>query len=73
MLEESGKQAKDVLYIGDSEVDWKLAQAAGLDMLLLSYGFRREEELRKTTTATSFIASPEELQKKLLTSACGYV
>lgn len=73
LLEESGKQAKDVLYIGDSEVDWKLAQAAGLDMLLLSYGFRREEELRKTTTATSFIASPEELQKKLLTPACGYV
>ena len=68
MLKESGKQVTDVLYVGDSEVDWKMAQAAGLDMLLLSYGFRTEEELRQTTTATSFIATPEALERALLES-----
>lgn len=72
MLKEGGKQVSDVLYVGDSEVDWKLAQAAGLDMLLLSYGFRSEEELRKTTTAKSFIATPEQLKSVLLGYSSSY-
>lgn len=66
MLAESGKEKEDLLYVGDSEVDWKLAQNAGLTMLMLSYGFRTEEELRATTTAKTFIATPEQLREALL-------
>ena len=37
---------RDVVYIGDSEVDAVTADNAGVARLIVSYGFRREEELR---------------------------
>lgn len=36
-----------VLYVGDSEVDREFALAAGTDYVLVSWGFRKKEELEK--------------------------
>ena len=38
-----------ILYIGDSEVDIKIAENANIDGLFLSYGYRPKEELLKHT------------------------
>lgn len=45
ILDEYGIDKKEVLYVGDSEVDIKLARNAGIDGILVSYGFRTKEEL----------------------------
>ena len=40
-----GFDRSEVLYIGDSEVDIKTANNAGINGLFLSYGYRPKEEL----------------------------
>ena len=40
-----GRPQKEAWYIGDSEVDFQTAQAAGMDCILVSWGFRDREEL----------------------------
>lgn len=40
-----GVEAKDAIYIGDSEVDLMTAQNAGIDVAWVSWGFRKESEL----------------------------
>lgn len=42
-----GVLPQEVLYIGDSEVDWKTGEASGVDTVLVTWGFRSEESLRK--------------------------
>lgn len=37
----------DVVYIGDSEVDLKTAVNAGIDVIMVGWGFRDEEYLKK--------------------------
>lgn len=45
-LKELGKTKDTALYVGDSEVDFMTAQNAGMDSVLVSWGFRTKEELR---------------------------
>lgn len=40
-----GAEASEALYIGDSEVDLKTGRAAGMQTVLVSWGFRSREEL----------------------------
>ena len=42
----------DVLYVGDSGVDSLTAECAGMDCLLVSWGFRPREELEQLTCMT---------------------
>lgn len=49
-----------VLYVGDSEVDIQTAENAGIDCVLVSWGFRDEEVLRKYG-ANTIVHSVEEL------------
>ncbi len=51
---------QDVLYVGDSETDAKTAEAAGVDYILVSWGFR-ERELLETFSAKAVIDHPKEL------------
>lgn len=51
---------KDAVYIGDSEVDIETAKNAGIDLILVSWGFRDEGYL-KSLGATYIIHSPSEL------------
>ena len=49
-----------VLYVGDSDVDAQTAENAGLDLVLVSWGFRPKELLRQFD-AVAIIDRPEEL------------
>jgi phosphoglycolate phosphatase len=43
--QEAGLHVRDVLLIGDSEIDYHTAQAAGMQVALLTWGFRNRTEL----------------------------
>lgn len=52
------------LYVGDSEVDFQTAQNAGMDCVLVSWGYRDRDILEKLP-APALIDAPEELLKYL--------
>ena len=54
----------DAVYIGDSEVDIQTAQNAGLDAVIVSWGFR-DADFLKTQGAKRIVDSPEELYNAL--------
>lgn len=51
---------KDAVYIGDSEVDFQTAQNAGLDVIMVGWGFRDEAFLKKQG-AEFVIHEPEKI------------
>lgn len=55
-----GKEQKTALYVGDSEVDFQTAENAGMDCVLVTWGFRTTEELEQFTP-TARIDAPQEL------------
>lgn len=55
-----GVEKKDTVYVGDSEVDIRTAQAAGVDCISVTWGFKDEEFLKKNG-ATRLISDPLEL------------
>lgn len=59
-LKELGKTTEKALYVGDSDVDYMTAQNAGMDCVLVSWGFRTEEELRECKPK-AMIRHPKEL------------
>ncbi len=58
----AGCQAKHVVLIGDSDVDYKTAQSAGMQCALVSWGFRSKAQL-KATGCPAVYDSVEELTK----------
>ncbi|MGN1163629.1 MAG: HAD family hydrolase [Candidatus Ornithospirochaeta sp.] len=48
MVSETGTDLSDTVYVGDSEVDWKTAENAGVRCLIVSYGFRTSSELMES-------------------------
>lgn len=60
-----GVAKQEVCLVGDSEVDVETAQAAGVDLLAVSWGFRSEQQLRKAG-AEQIFSTPETLLKHLL-------
>ena len=59
IVEQYGLKKEEVLYIGDSEVDIKTCQNAGIDGVFVSYGFRSKEVL--ATLTDRIVDSPLEL------------
>ena len=59
-----GINPEDAVYIGDSEVDVKTAQAAGMRLVAVTWGFRSREMLAKTG-AKEMIDAPREPIEKL--------
>ena len=59
-LELLGSSKDEAVYIGDSEVDYATALAAGLPYLIVTWGFRTKEELA-ATGAQCFIDRPEQI------------
>lgn len=51
---------EECLYIGDSEADMKVGNAAGIDTVGVSWGFRAKEVLR-AHSATYIVDRPEEI------------
>lgn len=55
----------EVLYIGDTNVDEETALNAGVDYILVTYGYRTVEEIKKTCHCTNLAFTPEELYQKI--------
>ncbi len=53
---------QSVLYVGDSETDAKTAEAAGVDYILVSWGFR-DRKILETFSAKKIIDHPKELME----------
>ena len=61
-LQQLGSTGAEALYIGDSEVDRQTAANAGLDCLLVSWGFR-ERSLLETLDAAGIADDAEAVWK----------
>lgn len=64
-VETLGLTKSRCVYIGDSEVDVRTAENAGMDCISVSWGFRTEQQLIDAGAA-KIAHSPEELKKILL-------
>ena len=64
-LREMAVKPEDAVYIGDTEVDLRTAENAGLACAVVGWGFRTEEELREAGAGHVF-QSAAELQNWLL-------
>ena len=52
---------EEVLYIGDTNVDEETALNAGVDYVLVTYGYRTEEEIKKSCQCTTLLSSTEKI------------
>lgn len=64
-LREMGVDRAEAVYVGDTEVDLRTAENAGLACAVVGWGFRTEEELHEAG-ATRIFRSAKELQDWLL-------
>ena len=46
-MEKLGVTTDDIVYVGDSEVDYETAVNLGCDRVIVSYGYRTAEELKE--------------------------
>lgn len=60
VLKELGVSTKEAVYVGDSEVDIKTAQNAGLPCISVTWGFRNRVELQ-SHGGTNFADMPEDI------------
>lgn len=64
-LKRLGCAKEDAVYIGDSEVDSMTARNAGLDVILVTWGFR-DKEVLEALHPDYLVQSPDELAQLLL-------
>ncbi len=65
-LEKLNIDVSDILYIGDSEVDYETAKNLKCDYFIVNYGFRSKEELESNGIYNT-ISLPLELKEKIET------
>ena len=58
---------EDVLYIGDTNVDEETALNAGVDYVLVTYGYRTIEEIKNSCQCTNLLNTPKDIIKYLKT------
>ncbi len=63
LLEELGVQRERAVYVGDSEVDVQTAKNAGLDMVIVEWGFRKREFLI-ANGAVNLVSAPGEILER---------
>lgn len=66
IIKENNLNKKDCLYVGDTNIDKESATNAGLDYLLVNYGYRTKEELEKMCPNDTSISSVNELYNSIL-------
>ena len=68
-METVGADRSEVIYVGDSEVDYELSENAGVKGIIVDYGFRTRKELEAkgiSGTLSSVEALKEEIFKNLI-------
>ncbi len=66
ILNENNISKNDCLYVGDTDIDKESALNAGLQYLLVNYGYRTKEELEKMCPPDTSIPNPEALLESIL-------
>ena len=66
IVKENSLNKKDIIYIGDTNIDKESAMNAGLEHRLVSYGYRTASELEKMCPNDTPFATVEELSNFLL-------
>ena len=56
-----GVNKDEVLYIGDTNVDEETALNAKVDYVLVTYGYRTKEEIKKSCICTNLLDNPEQV------------
>ena len=56
----------EVLYIGDTNVDEETALNSGVDYILVTYGYRTEEEIKNSCISKNLAHNKEEILNYLL-------
>ena len=69
-LSELGCSKDEAVYVGDSEVDLHTAQNAGMQCMLVLWGFRDEDFLRSLPGASLFAQCPADILSWLYTKCC---
>ena len=64
-LERMGVDIREAVFIGDSDVDLKTAQNAGIDGIFVDWGFRTPEVLR-SLGAEIVVSTPEQVEALIL-------
>ena len=64
-LERMGIDIREAVFIGDSDVDLKTAQNAGIDGIFVDWGFRTPEVLR-SLGARIVVSTPEQVEALIL-------
>jgi len=60
-----GVSREESVYVGDSDVDVKTAQNAGIDGVFVTWGFK-DAEFLKESGANVIVTRPEELKERIL-------
>ena len=66
IVKENSLNKKDIIYIGDTNIDKESAMKAGLEHRLVSYGYRTASELEKMCPNDTPFTTVEELSNFLL-------
>jgi phosphoglycolate phosphatase len=64
VMEHFKANPNEAAYIGDSEVDYQTAHNAGIDAIMVSWGFREEDFLR-SIGAKKIVHEPDEILKEM--------
>jgi phosphoglycolate phosphatase len=64
-MKELGASKEESVYVGDSEVDIQTADRAGMDRIIVGWGFRDREDLLRDGADRVF-GSPREVEEYLL-------
>jgi phosphoglycolate phosphatase len=62
VINQTGYSSREILYIGDSEVDMETGAAGNLDTLAVLWGYRRQEQLEKYEKL-AYMESPDEIRR----------
>ena len=66
IIKENNLDKNECLYVGDTNIDKESATNAGLEYLLVNYGYRTKEELEKMCPNDTSISSVNELYNSIL-------
>lgn len=66
LLESLGIKGEEALYIGDTEVDLECAKNGNMNFILVGYGYRTVDELKKTCPTFKPITNFDELFNRII-------
>ena len=57
---------EEVIYVGDTNVDEETALNAGIDYVLVTYGYRTLDEIKESCQCKTLLSSPKEIYNYLI-------